>query len=155
MASLPVKFQVEGSDQFDALARRLREAADFGLDRELSNELTRSVQGLPADARRTAEAILPHRGGLNTWLMERTEIAQSTISTGATVTVRTTASSVHAIDRVDSGTVRHPLFGDKRHWYTQSVRPGWWSTAVQRVEPTVRPAVERAVDATARRIEGI
>lgn len=140
--------------EIEALVQRLRVAADVGLERELSNQITRAVQFLPRDARASAISRLPHRHGLGTWLMERTEFSQSTESSSGSVRVRTTATSPHAIDRIDAGTVRHPLFGDRRHWYTQNVNPGWWSTPVDAVKPDVESNAETAIETVARQIDG-
>lgn len=148
-----VSVNIDGGDQIEALARRFRVAADVGLERELNNQLNRAVQFLPRDARASAISRLPHRHGLGAWLMERTEITQSTQSTADSVNVRTTATSAHAIDRIDQGTVRHPLFGDRRYWYTQDVNPGWWSTPVDAVKPEAEANAQIAVETVAKQID--
>lgn len=148
------RINVMGTDRFRTLAERLSEAAAVTLARELSTDLSETTQSLPRDARQSAISILPHSGGLNTWLMARTEISQSIEFSAKAVVVRVTASSPHDISRIDRGTVRHPLFGDRRYWYTQQVTPGWWSRPMTEAEPKVRGAIERAMSATVRRIEG-
>jgi len=160
MTQLPISLTVTGDEQFTAAAARATEAADAGLDRELSNAITRAVAGLPQAALDNAVAILPkhlaHLGGgaLGPWLTEHTQITQSPHSDVGSVTVTTTAASTHNIALLDEGIVRHPLFGNTAHWYDEKVTAGWWSKPVDAVTPAVEASVTEAVAATARRIEG-
>jgi hypothetical protein len=156
MADLPITMSTTGAEQFAALASRLQREAESGLAQELTDQITQAVQPLPQAARANAISILPgsrRPNGLGQWLVQRTQIIQSDQTDSGTVTVRVTATSQHDIALIDSGTVIHPLFGDRRHWYSESVRPGWWSTPVSNIEPNVEASAEQAVDAVARRIE--
>ncbi|MGW3166983.1 hypothetical protein ACWC9Q_29815 [Streptomyces sp. NPDC001142] len=47
---------------------------------------------------------------------------------------------------IESGRVRHPVFGNRRRWVTQWARPtGWWSRTVQAGTPRMRAEVERVL----------
>ena len=50
------------------------------------------------------------------------------------------------LKQLDSGVVRHPLFGNRKHWYPQQVTPGWWSRPMEAGVPAVTVAVKAAVD---------
>ena len=42
----------------------------------------------------------------------------------------------------DFGVLRHPLFGNKRHWYGQRIRRGFASTPLK----AIRPQIVREID---------
>jgi hypothetical protein len=87
---------------------------------------------------------------LGTFVARTTDFAVVTTGEGA----RLTATSSHDIDALDHGRDMHPLFGDKRHWYVESVRPGWWSDPLNASEPGVRAQFEQAMENVKQRIEG-
>ena len=64
------------------------------------------------------------------------------------VVLTATGSKGRKIDlnQLDSGIVRHPLFGNREHWYSQPVPPGWWSRPMEAGVPAVTVAVKAAVD---------
>ena len=71
------------------------------------------------------------------------------VLTGANpgVVLQATGSSGRKINlqALDDGTVRHPLFGNKSHWYPESVKVGWWSEPMQAGLPVVEVAVKAAI----------
>lgn len=46
---------------------------------------------------------------------------------------------------LDQGRLRHPLFGNRQHWYQQEVPAGWWTHPMEAGVPEVRAAIEGAV----------
>jgi hypothetical protein len=148
---VPISISAHG-DQVDVLARRFREAAASGLRRELGQAVGQAMGSLARDVRASAISRLPHRGGLGA-LVARSTITQSSFSTAGSVGVRLTASSRHDIAAMDRGSVHHPLFGDRRHWYQQTVPPGWFSEPARNTEPRARVAIENAMDTVAGEIK--
>lgn len=54
---------------------------------------------------------------------------------------------------LDRGRLRHPLFGNRRHWYQQSVKPGWWSQSLQRAaDDEVKREILQALDRVAAKV---
>lgn len=49
------------------------------------------------------------------------------------------------LDALDRGTVRHPLFGDRAHWYPQTVLPGWWSRPITARAPQIRAKLAETI----------
>lgn len=54
------------------------------------------------------------------------------------------------LQSLDRGRLRHPLFGNRGHWYDQPVRRGWWTLSLYkasntRVNKEIVNAVERAL----------
>ena len=53
------------------------------------------------------------------------------------------------LDALDRGRFRKPLFGDKRHWYPQRTKPGWWSKSLEKAATTrVRREIVSALERT-------
>lgn len=57
-------------------------------------------------------------------------------------------SDMKALNR---GKLRHPLFGNRHHWYNQSIKPGMWDKSLAKVAPD---AVEKVDDAMRSWING-
>ena len=55
---------------------------------------------------------------------------------------------------LDRGELRHPLFGDREHWYDQQVPAGWWSKSLNRAADSgvVRRELLRGLDEVARKL---
>lgn len=152
MSQLSVNIQL--GEHFSALPRRLREAASSSLRRELDQALTRAVRDLPQALRASAVSTLPRRGGLGE-LTARTPIKISHITSGSSVSVRVTASSRRGLSdpaRLDRGSVRHPLFGRRSRWYTETVSPGWWTKPIEAVTTKARSEIEQAMDTVVHQI---
>lgn len=145
--------RVEGANDFRALARRLREAGDKDLQRELYRGISRAVKPIRADIQESALATLPHRGGLGA-LIAKSKIRVQRRTGGATVGIRMIGSSDHDIAAMNRGIVRHPLFGNKKRWYRQAVVPRWWDKPTEEAGPTAREEIVKVMEDVKRKIEG-
>lgn len=56
---------------------------------------------------------------------------------------RRTNSDLKALDR---GRLRHPLFGNRKFWYEQSIPAGMWSKSIDKVAPGVIRDTGEALD---------
>ncbi len=148
-----MRITVTGIDKFAGLSRRLADAADHGLGDQLRQAIEHIEPGLRESLRSSALRTLPKRGGLNRVIADTPIVTRWDI-TGDTVGFTLTARSRYNVSRINYGRVVHPLFGDRRHWYTESVTPGWWSTPITEAEPKAREGVQGAMDTVARQIEG-
>ena len=54
---------------------------------------------------------------------------------------------------LNRGRLRHPLFGNRKHWYDQAVKPGFWDDAMKRGEGETRRLVVAALDAAIQRLK--
>lgn len=50
------------------------------------------------------------------------------------------------LSALDQGRLRHPLFGNRRHWYQQAVKPGWFTRPMEANERVVQTELQQAVD---------
>jgi hypothetical protein len=164
MAELRVNMSVSSTARLERVARRLREAAEGGMQREL----TKAVVGeAPAALAKTKAAFLgvqmttvPSRGGGgSTGLRARVAAA-----THATPIARGARFEVNGAEVGRSGNTlargvngvpwRHPTFGHTgpNSWVRQSGEEVFEKTL--RGHPGWVPRLERALDTVARQIEG-
>lgn len=55
---------------------------------------------------------------------------------------------------VDKGQWRHPVFGDRNVWVTQTNRPGWFTQVAERYQTQARHDIVKAMEKSLRKIEG-
>lgn len=51
------------------------------------------------------------------------------------------------------GRIRHPVFGNRRRWVSQTVTPFWWDNTVRSHTPRMEQEVARVLDDVRRRLE--
>lgn len=129
--------------ELGAAAVRLRRAGD-GLERDLSRAMKDAADGVPDAVRAGLAAHLPdsYAGDLARGLALR--VGARLGGTEPKVTV--TATSNRELRRLDAGRLTHPLYGNRKHWYTQAVVPGWFTGPCEDAAPAVRAAIERALE---------
>ena len=159
MTSGNVSFQARSGDLV-ALARDLRRAGATSLRRELYSGLGRAAKPLAQAVKDSAGRDLPQRGGL------AARVAGSSITTrlsaGRTPSLRITARERKGkkidLAALDRGGVRHPLFGNREHWYpkrgAQPVKPQWFTRPVRDGADAVRAELLKVVDAIEAQIKG-
>lgn len=143
--------RIEGADQLGDVARRLKETGDKELRKELYRGIQRAAKPLSAAAQRSARANLPKRGGLNEWVAS-SKFSVST-SGGKDPAVRISGRKVgHDLKALDRGRLRHPLYGNRRRWYNQQIRPGWFSEPMTEGASGVRREIVDVLEDIARRV---
>ena len=132
---------VVGWERFITTGQRLQHV---DIRRALDDAITHAAQPLPEKLRASALTTLPKRGGLAAAVAESQMrvAAQSGAEAGARVTV----DSRYDVAGMDEGRVVHPLFGDRRHWYTERLNPHWFTTPVEAARPGFETAVNDAMD---------
>ena len=142
------ELQIEGADKLAVLAARMKEAGDpaRGFRKELQKALRDAAKPLVNDVKRSIRANLPRKGGLAEHVI-RTRIGVRTRLSMSTAGVRIAASSKdYNLRTMDRGIVRHPLFGNRNHWYSQRIPIGWWSKPLESGAPEVREQLVRTID---------
>jgi hypothetical protein len=140
---------VRGADDFARLAKALKEGPE-DLQREFSKAVSKATAPLKTAARESARQTLPRRGGLAD-RVARSRFATRR-STGRRAGVRVTVSSPDALGQLDRGVVRHPVFGNRNVWVTQSITPGWWTKPTDQVGPEVQRALLAAMDEVGKKL---
>lgn len=148
-----VDVDVRGQEGIALVGRAVRR---LGSDRRIVNNMAREIRAagppIRAEIRRSALATLPKRGGLNRWVAASrvtVRVRRGASSAGVTVVGgRNSSRGRSDLKRIDAGRVRAPLWGDRRYWHLQSVRPGFFRVSDEGVT-AFRDAVVRAVDQAA------
>lgn len=147
---MAVDVRVEGADKLRELSQALKKA---GL-KDLRSELFRSINRTVKPLRQTAKGTPTDRPGL-----PRSGGLAQTVASGLRRGVRTRrrtgrnpgisivgSASGHDLSAMNRGRLRHPLFGNRAYWYTQTVTPGFWDKPLEREAPKVREELIKAFD---------
>ena len=128
----------------------------LAVQRELYAAVQRSGRRV-VDAAKEGAQVLPRGGGLAARVAGANYRVQ--LKGGRNPGVRVTATErsgkpvdLNSIDR--TGWVRHPLYGNRRHWYTTATTPGWFTRAAETATDGARAEIEEAVDRIEREISG-
>ena len=140
---------VVGWEQFITTGQRLEHVDGRGA---LDGAITKAAEPLPERLRASALSTLPKRGGLAAAVAgsQMRVSAQSGAEAGARVTV----DSRYNVAGMDAGRVVHPLFGDRRHWYTQQITPHWFTTPVEVAQPGIEAALNDSMERVAQEAGG-
>lgn len=144
--------KVTGAEEFGILARRLKEAGDKELRKELYAGINRSVKLLREDVKDAAEQQIPGRYG---------DILRSELKVSARKRAAGRNPAIYLLGKagnrdvssLNRGRLRHPLFGNRRRWYNQQIRPGFWSQTLVNDAPRVRAELIEAIRRVAAKIE--
>ncbi len=144
-----VDVSIEGADDLQRLAVRLKEAGRNDLRKELLAGIRKANKPIVAAIRDGIRERLPSRGGL------ADEVARATISTRTKLTGRSVGVTMlgtkgkSKLERLNRGILRHPLYGNRSHWYTQAVEPGWFDDSIREHLDVLRNNITDAMDAVA------
>lgn len=148
-----IDVEVRGSQDLAALARALKEAGRNDLRKELLANIRNAGKPVLDDAKATALAELPSRGGLADLVAGSKFAVRSSLS-GKSARVTLQAINSKALVRTtDAGSVRHPVWGNRGTWVTQSVKSGWFSDTAAESAPRFRDAISEAMARVAAQVE--
>lgn len=145
--------QIKGADKLDQVAKALKQAGDKELKKELYAGLNRATKPLRAAAKKSAEANLPRKGGLNR------RVARARMSTrrrgGRDPGIKIVAKGLDQLGRIDArGEVKHPVYGHRDRWVTQDIpeAQGWFTDPMQAGAEDVRKELVKTLDGIAKKI---
>jgi hypothetical protein len=145
---------VVGIEELSQLARELKEAGDLGLKKELFKGIGRAGKPMKAAAKKGAEEALPKEGGLAEEIAaSRFTVRSALLGKNPRVTItgkgrENDSGREHDLRAMDRGRIRHPSWGRRgaKDWKTQTVRPGWFTEAMEKASPAAREELQKAVD---------
>lgn len=140
--------KIAGGDQFKEAAARVARARGE-LKPELYDALERAAPPLERAATRSAEANLPHRGGLNL-VVASAGMSHQRRAGG----IRIIARGITQLALTNKGMVRHQVFGNAGTWVTQTIPKArdWFTKPIHDGAPKVRAELKKALDKIAREI---
>jgi hypothetical protein len=147
-------FSTRGAEQLADLGRALKHESKV-IRKEALAGIRNEGKPAIAAARVSALATLPSSGTLAA-RVAKSPIGVRTRLSGASVGVRIVATGkkgAQALEEIDGGTVRHPVFGNRNIWRSQSVTPGWFTRPLESHAPRFRGALSAVMDDIAKKIE--
>lgn len=148
---------ITGADEFATLARRLKEAGAKDLRKELYAGINRSVKPLKQDVKDSTGDYLP--GGYAGVITASIKIRVSRRGSGSSPGIRllakasTPSGGARELARLDKGWLRHPLWGNRKHWYPQRIASGFYTHTLEQDAPRVRIELVEAIRKVAAKIE--
>lgn len=150
-----MSFKVEGGDEMKKVAKALKQAGDKELSREFSRGMSRAVKPLMQMVKVSAPLFLPDRyaAELSASLRGRTKRRMGKNPRLELVgSARTKQGKKRDLASLNRGRLRHPLYGDRGHWFDQKVRKDWWTHPLISGAPIARREVERSMGEVAKKI---
>jgi len=164
--------RVIGTGQLLELSARLRRAGHENIRSSLQRRTRRAAEPLRNDLQdtirrldiRSKGRVAGKRGGPS----PTTRPMRATIAEAVRISVRTTGDPGARVwvdkgrlptdlrrmpDVINSGRIRHPVFGNRRRWAEQSANPGWWDKTVRAHTDRITREVERVADDVRRHLE--
>lgn len=137
----------EVADELESIGRHLRRAGEIDLERELVAAFRRAVRPVPGQIRRELKPHLPDRyaADLDADVSIGVSVRTADKNPGVSIYAKARGKG-RKLRRLDAGLLTHPLYGDREHWFTQSVVPEWFTGPAKDAAPRVRDELQRALD---------
>jgi hypothetical protein len=144
----PFDITIVGANQLDDLAKKLKAAGETGkgLRKELLKGLREGAKPLKVAVKESAEDVLPHRIAVTV----KKGVSIRTRATGRQAGVRVIAKRGRGLN---DGRLRHPLFGNRKRWFQQDIKKGWFTTPLEEGAPEVRKELLKVIDHIAKKLE--
>ncbi|MGW2837305.1 hypothetical protein ACWCWD_06290 [Streptomyces sp. NPDC001493] len=170
---MPSSFQIVGTGQLLELQRRLRSAGHENIRSSMQRRVRRAAEPLRDDLQSTIRGLSIQSAGRSSGKRggrsPTTRPLRASIAAAIRISVRTSGNPgarvfvdkgllprdipMGVLDRLNDGRLRHPVFGNRKRWATQTATPLWWDKTVRRHTPRMQSEVARVVDDVRRRIE--
>lgn len=146
-------FEIRGSAELTALARRLKDAGNGDLRKQLLAAIRAAGKKAIPEIRKAAQETLPKGGGLAARVASQPYAVRTSLAlSGAKVSV--VGRGMKELSDINAGKLRHPVYGDTSTWVQQSVTPGFFSKTMTNRGPAIQGEIEKALGDIARKITG-
>ncbi|MET7475061.1 hypothetical protein ABZT17_11970 [Streptomyces sp. NPDC005648] len=164
--------RVIGTGQLLELSARLRRAGHENIRQSFQRRIRRAAEPLRNDLQDTIRRLDIRSQGRGTGKRGgptlTTRPMRATIAEAIRISVRTTGDPGARVwvdkgrlppdlrrmpDVINTGRIRHPVFGNRRRWAQQSANPGWWDKTVRGHTDRITREVERVADDVRRHLE--
>lgn len=147
---------VTGAEGLARLGRALKQTDRRDLRKELLRGVRRAAKPMVPAARAAAAEHLPHRGGLAAQVAgAKWNVRTRLQGRGAGIRVTgawTSEGQQHDLSKMDSGHLRHPVYGHRDRWVGQSIRPRWFSDAMNDQAPNIRSELVDVIEDVSRKL---
>lgn len=154
---MALEFEVSGSSQLHVLAERIRAVGNKGLGQEFARALKDTAEPLQASVREESARVLPASHGYAALFSESLQF-RTQLRTGAReaslrlITYADGKSERRDIRTINSGALRHPLFGRRKHWFTTRVRSGFFDRGTDQAADVAEKKMLAVIDDFAKRL---
>lgn len=155
--------RITGTGTLLELQRRLRAAGHENIRSSLQRRTRRAAEPLRDDLQRTVRglAIRSAGGSGRSGPSPTRRPLRATIADAIRISVRSSGTPGARVwldkgrlppdlksvpDRLNEGKLRHPVFGNRRRWATQTTTPLWWDKTVRQDRPRMEREVARVLD---------
>jgi hypothetical protein len=144
---------VEAASELESIARHLRRAGDGDLVRELTAAMRRAAGPVQDQIRAGLRPHLPDRYAetLDAGVRLGVSVRTNERNPGVSVTAQARGGKGRKLRRLDAGLLTHPVYGNREHWKTQHVEPGWFTGPAEAGGPQVRTEIVQALEDVAAR----
>lgn len=137
------------------VTKALKAAGTKEMRTRLRKIMAEETKPLRKKIKQSAIDALPSRGGLNKWAASMP--AQNTDFRERSAGVRIRMSKKgHDLAALNRGRLRHPLFGNRKHWYQQSIAAGFFTKPIEKdgdeLKQRIKLAVGRYMDELERKV---
>jgi hypothetical protein len=150
-----LQVEVRGVEQLAAVAKAMK-GADKQLKRETYAALNRTVKPLTQAVKDDTGRYLPgaYAAVVSASLRIRAQRRGGRDpSLSLKATAKTKDGKAREVAALERGKLRHPLWGNRRHWFNQAVRPGFWTEPLKDKAPAVRAQLVKVLDELAAKID--
>lgn len=164
--------RILGTGQLLELQRRLRAAGGENIRSSMQRRIRRAAEPLRDDLQDTIRGLPIRSGGRGAGkrggASPTTRPLRATIAAAIRISVRTGSNPGARVwvDKgllppdlknmpqvINEGRIRHPVYGNRRRWATQTATPLWWDKTVRTHTPRMTAEVERVLADVRRRLE--
>ena len=133
------------------ISRELRRAGDTELVTELRDAINEAVAPVPREIIDRLPEYLPNRYARVLASDISIRISNRSRTGGQTVSITAPERGVRSVERrrllrLNRGTLEHPLFGNRRRWYPQAVKPLFFDEPIYDRVPEIRQEIEDALE---------
>lgn len=143
-----------GGTEFAALSRRLKDAGETGLRRNLYKAISEAAKPLTQKigSDEHLRPYMPNRYAST--LSDDLSVKVSRLTgrnPGVSIRAKGRVRDRH-VARLNAGILMHPLFGDRERWYVTHMTPGFFTDPAEESAPDIRDAILSAMHETALKI---
>lgn len=146
-----LRFSVTGGNRAHVLGKRLKALGDKELEKELRKGITAALRPATKVVRASVPQYMP--SGYAPVLAKSLQLRTSNLASGLRITGQAKGNPrPRKVTDLNAGRLRHPLFGNRNHWYAQSTRRGFFDEPLRKQAPVVRAELERVLADVAKKI---
>jgi len=132
--------------------KALKDAGTKEMRTRLRKIMSEETKPLRQKIKKSALDTLPASGGLAKWAAKTPSSNTDFRERSAGVRI-TMAKKGHDLAALNRGRLRHPLFGKRKHWYTQEIAEGFFTKPIEEDGDALKGRIKDAIEAYVNEVE--